>query len=321
MRRSRSCKASSRNQAERLGSKRPMRRLSMYALVIAATLASATVPVSTQRVEQGVERTDEASAVFDVVSVKPNRSGDLGHSYQNVPGRFTATNIPVTTLLIMAYAVPIENVLNAPGWVFNERFDVEATYAADAPAGRGTGDGPTGSGNAAHRLRLRHLLSDRFNAVIREVPGATRGFALLVSRPDGRLGPALKPSAMTCPEAGAQPRGVTVTVKRESCGIASDDAGSLTGKGVTMAQLTAALSLRMGAPVTDRTGLEGTYDFDLKWAPNETLSPSIDSSKSPLSDRPSVSVATSEQLGLTLASEMVRRGSLYVERIDRPTAN
>ena len=55
------------------------------------------------------------------------------------------------------------------------------------------------------------------------------------------------------------------------------------------------LSRRLSRNVIDRTGLEGEYDFELRWAPD-----AADGDSAP--DGPSIFTAVQEQLGLKLES-------------------
>ena len=48
----------------------------------------------------------------DVVSIKPSRSGSTSRSIENQGWRYVARNIPVTSLIISAYRVPVESMLN-----------------------------------------------------------------------------------------------------------------------------------------------------------------------------------------------------------------
>ena len=70
----------------------------------------------------------------------------------------------------------------------------------------------------------------------------------------------------------------------------------------------------MGRPVINRTGLTGTYDFDLRFAAaplGADLAPGV--------DVPSIFSAIQEQLGLKLEPERGPVEFLVVERIERPT--
>ena len=72
------------------------------------------------------------------------------------------------------------------------------------------------------------------------------------------------------------------------------------------------LGQTLGVPVVDRTGIKGTYEIDLKFAPE-------DSTDSPL---PSIFTAVEEQLGLKLESQKVPLEMLVIDYCRRvPTIN
>jgi len=72
----------------------------------------------------------------------------------------------------------------------------------------------------------------------------------------------------------------------------------------------------MGAPVVDKTGLTGTYDFDLKY---------LGSTEHYASDDPAVprplTEALPNQLGLKLQSAKGEKQFLVIDHIERPSAN
>lgn len=97
----------------------------------------------------------------------------------------------------------------------------------------------------------------------------------------------------------------------------------MSGRAVAMGALAGALSTRMGRPVIDRTGLAGTFDLDLRWAPDQ--GPAIggrDAVAQPVDpDGPSLLTALREQLGLRLESMTSPADVLVVTAVARPTAN
>ena len=65
--------------------------------------------------------------------------------------------------------------------------------------------------------------------------------------------------------------------------------------------------------------LEASRDFELFFAPEQLgASPSADD---PLAQRPSIFTAVNEQLGLKLLPEVLSKGTIYIEHIERPTPN
>jgi uncharacterized protein (TIGR03435 family) len=64
---------------------------------------------------------------FEVSSIKPNKSGRTETDYQPVVGgRFTAGNVTLKTLIIIAFHVTDFQLSGGPGWMDSDRFDVSA---------------------------------------------------------------------------------------------------------------------------------------------------------------------------------------------------
>jgi uncharacterized protein (TIGR03435 family) len=81
---------------------------------------------------------------------------------------------------------------------------------------------------------------------------------------------------------------------------------------VSMKTFAATLSIPSGRPVVDKTGLTGTYDVDLSYAPANDSNSSL----------PDLFTALQEQLGLKLESQKVPIEMLVIDHLDRiPTEN
>lgn len=130
---------------------------------------------------------------------------------------------------------------------------------------------------------MRNLFADRFKLVAHIEERDREGFALVLARSDGKLGPQLKKSAVDC--AGADgPR----------CG-GRMGIGRIENNGSPIDGLARSFSGFAGGPVTNRTGLEGFYDLTLHLAPPR---PNADPS-GPTDDEPQFFTAIQEQLGLS----------------------
>lgn len=266
----------------------------MAAIVISAGLA--LLP----GVAMGQVSPDQPSSPsFDVVSVTPNTSGSQSRSYAFQGEAFVATNVPATSLLILAYDVPVDAILSGPKWLDVDRFDIRATFdlARVGPITR-----------EKRQVMMRRLLADRFQAEIRQASQNGTGYALLLKRSDGTTGPGMRPSTARCENGG------------KTCTLSSPDGGRLVGRGVTVRQVAQTLGLRLGTIVVDRTGLEGRYDIDLTFAPDEPLRAEANP-ESRSNIRPPVTDAVADQLGLVLAKEPIAKGMIYIERFERPTPN
>ena len=229
---------------------------------------------------------------FEVTSVKPNNSGAVEQSGRRGKGLLTMTNMRLRAVIVSAYDIRPERIVGLPAWTDQERFDIAARAPADTPDNQ-------------LPLMLRTLLADRFGLVIRSEMREQPVYALVIARPGGTLGPNLRPST-ECGTAG-----------RPGCGVITGSDGSrayIVGGARSIDLLVRALQGLTDRPVINRTGLTGTYDFELRFSPATLASPPAN-----LPDLPSLYAAMQEQLGLRLEPTSGPIEFLVVERIERPS--
>jgi uncharacterized protein (TIGR03435 family) len=245
---------------------------------------------------------------FEVASVKPNSRNDGQIMVGSQGGRYTAIGVSLGVLIRSAYQVQEFQIIGGPGWLDSDRFDV----VAKEPDGAGAS---VGGSIAPARLQpmLRALLSERFKLVAHRETRQLPVFALVMARSDRGLGPHLRPSTADCPSA---------------CGTRVGP-GLIETRGRTMAQLAAAFSTltntgsTLNRLIVDRTGLEGNFDVDLRFTP-ENL-PNFGPGGPPPGmapidpNGPSIFAAVQEQLGLKLAPERGPVEVLVVDRVEHPT--
>jgi uncharacterized protein (TIGR03435 family) len=181
---------------------------------------------------------------------------------------------------------------------------------------------------------LRALLAERFKLdagwQTREQPA----YALVLARRDGRLGPGLKPSTEACDaeKAGRPPldalreKALTAEewtkLKRPVCDtVLQPFRARIQGGARTMGDLARVLSRlpALKAPVVDRTGLAGPFDFELSFNPD--MSPAVGSPNVAANElpAPSLFVALQEQLGLKLESSRAPLEVLVIKHVERPS--
>jgi uncharacterized protein (TIGR03435 family) len=108
---------------------------------------------------------------------------------------------------------------------------------------------------------LRSLLADRFKLTTHTEKRELPVFALERVTPGGSLGHGLRPTA--CPE-------LAVGLSRpQPCPNVQTGFGSLTLRGMPFNQFTPFLSPYVNRVVVDRTVLDGPYDIELKWTPEQ----------------------------------------------------
>src|SRR3954463_15716140 len=86
-------------------------------------MALVAISISAVRAQAGPEERPK----FDVVSVKPNKSGESALRFEIQPGgRLVAVNMPLKQFIRAAYTLQLYQIADVPGWVDSERFDISA---------------------------------------------------------------------------------------------------------------------------------------------------------------------------------------------------
>jgi uncharacterized protein (TIGR03435 family) len=160
------------------------------------------------------------------------------------------TNLP----WMIALAYDIKGTLDLqlvglPNWAKNQSYAVAAKPA----------DGfPTLSSRENQeqvRLMLRTMLADRFHLQLHTETRQEKVYKLERSKGGVRIKEVDPPQ----PPAKAVPVGAAMT---------SDGGIRMVANKSTMAGLAGALKVLTGRPVADETGLNGYYDFDVRWSPD-----------------------------------------------------
>lgn len=238
-----------------------------------------------------------APLAFDVVSVKPNTSGDVGGTSRAQPGRYQGINVTLKRVITLAYR-PVQEFVGGPDWINTAHFDIEARSGTDP--------------SPEQMLEmLRTLLRERFKLVVRHETRESPVYALTRARRDGRLGARLRQSDAEClPPGGTRSAPAPETEKR--CGFRLGN-GALSGQGATMDRLAGELSF-VGRQVIDRTGLAGAFDVDLEWSPDSVAGPVPEAG-------PSIFTAIQEQLGLKLEPATAPVAVIVIDSAQRPKEN
>jgi uncharacterized protein (TIGR03435 family) len=236
----------------------------------------------------GVPAVEAQTPAFEVASVKPSRLVDTSWSLGCgnpvgrggvPPGRCQAANASLLRILALAYNLPTftvetvgQYISGGPSWIRSDRFNIDAK-AAEASASE-----------SELRFMLQNLLADRFKLKIHEESKEISGYALVVAKG----GPKLKSLGSRPPSVRPIPLAIGAS---------------------NIVSLVRGLSVRLAAPVEDKTGITGDYDF------NVTLE-SITGN-----DAPSLFTIIKEQFGLTLESQKVPIKVYVIDQVERPTEN
>jgi len=247
------------------------------------------------------------SPAFDVASVKPSRSADGESSLVMPGGRYTATNVTVRTLLKSAYGVHDTQIAGGPSWINTERFDIEARKE-----GRTTASGFRDEA----RLMLRPLLADRFKLVLRRDRRDLPVYALVFAKSDRELGPQVRRSDVRDCSGDARmmsaPAGAPEPAIPLPCGAEVYRPGHLAARAMALSFFVLNLARWTDRVVVDRTGLDGRFDWEIQWTPDDT--PPDPGARGV----PSLVTALREQAGFSLAGQRAPVDVLVIERVERP---
>jgi uncharacterized protein (TIGR03435 family) len=235
----------------------------------------------------------QSRPMFEVASVRRNTSVDSGWSSNQNSGAYNITNATLQAVIRLAYGVRDDQILGGPGWLQTDRFDIVAKSSPDVPP-------------AQMRIMLQSLLEDRFKLVVRREQREMAVLALVLNRSDGRLGSGLN-RVNECSRSNA--------VRRPSRS-APAGAGGFGGCGPASA-ITGMVSQHLQATVIDKTGLTGTFEVSIFYAPDDVAS----ATPASVSDLPSFPAALQEQWGLKLESTRGPVDVLVIESVQQPTEN
>ena len=253
---------------------------------------------------------------FEVASVKPAtdtphgapgmplvRYGCFGGPGTSDPGRFTCNSAPFAQLVFSAYHLKPYQV-TLPDWMSRTFYNVVATIAA-------------GSTAEQFRLMQQNLLAERFKMTVHFEKKEVAAYDLKV----GRDGP-------KCKETVADPppeNGITTGDYQERGGRVLHKAKQ------TMEELAWYLTVRLGRPVFDSTGLTAIYDIGLDFVqepagrgPARGGAVSAEGGATSASDPvgPTLIGAVQSQLGLKLEAKKGNIDVLVIDHAERvPTEN
>jgi uncharacterized protein (TIGR03435 family) len=235
---------------------------------------------------------------FDLASIKPDNI--MQTSFDIVPRRSGNRIIMHNTQLAMviAYAYHIANpswqvtgnVRLPDGWNF---YDIEAIVSGDV------------SDDELPQM-FQTLLADLFKLKVHRETREMTAYNLVVAKG----GPKLKPAD---PDGSVTLDGQPIEKGNSLSAYGADGGTHLLGKSASMDRLVYALSGRLNAPVVDRTGLTGPFDYDIVFSrednPSDTGGP------------PALITALQQEMGLRLEKTRSQVVIVVVDHVEKPTAN
>lgn len=274
------------------------------ALVCAVLLVSATLPAQNAPVAATTRL-----PVYDVVSVKPNKTGS-GHVDVTVDdGKFEASNASLALLIEAAYGYKRDQIIGLEGPVNSARFDIQAkVLEPDLKALNNLSRDERGR-------MLRPILADRFHLAFHTEMRSLPVYELVTAK----NGPKMTQTTAANTSAGdgksfhgTSSGSVSMHSTRNSAELIAHD--------VPLSVLASELSSSLRRTVMDKTGLTGKYDIWLKWTPDDS-SAAMDKSAdngAAADAGPGLFTALEEQLGLRLQGSKDPVETMVIDHIEMP---
>jgi len=209
-------------------------------------------------------------------------------------GRYDLRNATMLDLITTAYGFEADSVIGGPRWLESRRFDIAGTA-------------PDGTSADALKRMLQTMLADRFKLALHKDTKPLPAFVLRTGGTRHTMRQAATGEFPGCRVVPQSPAPGTVPSVVYVC------------ENVTMESFAARLRGMAGNgylpnSVVDRTGLEGAWDFELRWTPRGALAQAG-------SDGVTVFSAIERQLGLKLVPQSVQAPVLVIDSVsEHPSA-
>lgn len=250
------------------------------------------IAVASAAVVFGQAQTVAPRRVFEVASVKANKSGPPSGTWTSpiafLPGgRFTAINVTLVDVITQVYITRRIQMQGGPDWIDSERFDIVAKA-----------DAADGEVSQAQRLQMvQALLEDRFKLVCHRETKDMPVLALV-----GKLPAAFQES------------------KEGEPASVPGDRGKFTFRHWPITGLVNLTSNLLHTPVVDGTGIRGYYDFSLD--PMQFADTGAGGTPGPAPSYADLfETALREQLGLRLEKRKAPLEIMVIDHASRPTQN
>jgi uncharacterized protein (TIGR03435 family) len=229
----------------------------------------------------------DAHPNFDVASIKLTDPEFRGQQMSSTGPRIKARGQTVTLLMMFAYGLHKSEIVGAPGWMNDVRYDVSGVADTD------------GEPDVKQMQEMfRKLLAERFGLTFHSDKKELAYYALTVAKGGSKLVKSKSPEDENPDETG-NGNSKEQVMKFTNC---------------SMNDLALSMQYFADKPTVDETGLQGRYDFTLRWLQNAMQAPEDGAP-------PMLFTAMEEQLGLKLEPKRGPVEVMVVDKVERPTEN
>lgn len=225
-----------------------------------------------------------AAPTFEVATIKPSDPMHRNRGFHVGGNRVNIENQDVVTLITVAYSVHPKQILNAPDWFETARWNIDGV--ADK-------DGKLSVPDV--QAMVRKLLEDRFGLKFKREQREIPVYALTVAKGGLKL-----EKSKSDPNALPNQNG--------------NGKGNMRFQNTTMTTFLLGMQDEFDRPLVDQTGLDGHYDFTLRWTPDGVPAGDADAP-------PGMFTAIQEQLGLKVSPVKAPANVLVIESAQKPSEN
>ena len=236
-----------------------------------------------------------SALVFDVVSVRPNKTSTSNVILESNPTQVRFENLPLAVIIAQSFGLREHEIVGMPGWARSERFDINARTGTPRSA-------------AERGEMLQKVLTDRFSLTFHKEQRTTRVYVVSIPSRDGRLGPNLRRSSLDCSVVPSPCKNYIRT-------LPSGGGIDIIGIGSDWSRLFQAFALELDGPVQDRTSLKGRFDMELRFGRDQLRRDTASEGY------PAVLTALREQLGLNVEATVGLHEVLVIDAVSRPSPN
>jgi uncharacterized protein (TIGR03435 family) len=253
----------------------------------AQAVAQSTPQAAPQSITPAKRMAADAHPSFAVAAIKPNNDPDSRRQGFGAQGdRFTVRDQTVASLMQFAYSIYWRQIVDAPDWVFHERYDIEGTIDTE------------GQPNLSQQQEmLQKLLADRFGLKFHHDKRELSVYAIQIAKGGPKLTAAANPDA----HSGQRATGSDVDLTQFYTSA-------------SMSDFVLGMQFFLDRPIVDQTGLTGRYDIKLRYAADESR---VTDPNAP----PGIFTAIQQQLGLKLDATKAPTEVFVIDHAEKPTPN
>jgi uncharacterized protein (TIGR03435 family) len=229
----------------------------------------------------------DADPAFEVAAIKRADPDDRNQVFSLKGHRISIENNTMTGLICFAYSIHKTQIINAPKWFDEQRWDIDGV-----PDAEGAPNWPQ------YRRMLQKLLSTRFGLVMHHDRRELSVYTITAAKG----GPKLEKSK-------SEPNALS-----DQSGHGIGPAQYMKFTNDSMIDFARTMQLVVDKPVVDQTNLSGRYDFSLLWTPDAMGATATDAA-------PALFTAVQEQLGLKLEATRAATDVLVIDAATQPTQN